>query len=282
MEKKNTNENRSITAYKGDFEAIYGIIASHRDRVVKQVNGESVMMVWEVGGFVSGKLKTSAWGSGVVRQLAEYIHTQDPTVRGWSYRTIYKMVQFYETYSSPAFIELIGKVKSQQIVPFEMAQIPNSQIVPIQSAQIQPHPIVPIGLAQIPTILFSTGWSNHQLIMNYCKTDEQRLFYMLYAGRERLEYKELERAIKTDTMSAILGSREVQPQMLQNQYPQAPMLFKDRVSLDMLGLPLNYKGNEAPKEHYRPHEGLHPRVGQRLLVYRRRASAYGGRQNFQG
>lgn len=247
MEKKNTNENRSITAYKGDFEAIYGIIASHRDRVVKQINGESVMMVWEVGGFVSGKLKTSAWGSGVVRQLAEYIHTQDPTVRGWSYRTIYKMVQFYETYSSPAFIELIGKVKSQQIVPFEMAQIPNSQIVPIQSAQIQPHPIVPIGLAQIPTILFSTGWSNHQLIMNYCKTDEQRLFYMLYAGRERLEYKELERAIKTDTMSAILGSREVQSQMLQTQYPQAPLLFKDRVSLDMLGLPLNYKETKLRK-----------------------------------
>ena len=247
MEKKNTNENRSITAYKGDFEAIYGIIASHRDRVVKQVNGESVMMVWKVGGFVSGKLKTSAWGSGVVRQLAEYIHTQDPTVRGWSYRTIYKMVQFYETYSSPAFIELIGKVKSQQIVPFEMAQIPNSQIVPIQSAQIQPHPIVPIGLAQIPTILFSTGWSNHQLIMNYCKTDEQRLFYMLYAGRERLEYKELERAIKTDTMSAILGSREVQSLMLQTQYPQAPLLFKDRVSLDMLGLPLNYKETKLRK-----------------------------------
>ena len=135
MEKKNTNENRSITAYKGDFEAIYGIIASHCDRVVQQINGESVMMVWEVGGFVSDKLKTAAWGSGVVRQLAEYIHTQDPTVRGWSYRTIYKMVQFYETYSSQAFIELIGHVKPQQIVPFEMAQIPNRQIVTIQLAQ---------------------------------------------------------------------------------------------------------------------------------------------------
>ena len=247
MEKKNTNENRSITIYKGDFEAIYGIIASHRDRVVQQINGESVMMVWEVGGFVSGKLKTSAWGSGVVRQLAEYIHTQDPTVRGWSYRTIYKMVQFYETYSSPAFIELIGKVKPQQIVPFEMAQIPDRQIVPIQSAQIQTKPFVPIRLAQIPTVLFSTGLSNHQLIMNYCKTDEQRLFYMLYAGRERLEYKELERAIKTDTMSAILGSRDVQSQMLQTQYPQAPLLFKDRVSLDMLGLPLNYKETKLRK-----------------------------------
>ena len=246
MEKKNTNENRSITAYKSDFEAIYGIITTHRNRVVQQLNGETVMMVWEVGGFVSGKLKTSAWGSGVVRQLAEFIHTQDPTVRGWSYRTIYKMVQFYETYSSPAFVELIGKVKPQ-FVPVEMAQIPDRQIVPIESAQIQTTPIVPIGLAQIPAVLFSTGWSNHQLIMNYCKTDEQRLFYILYAKRERLEYKELERAIKTDAMTAILGSRDVQSQMLQTQYPQAPLLFKDRVSLDMLGLPLSYKENKLRK-----------------------------------
>ena len=246
MEKKNTNENRSITAYKSDFEAIYGIITTHRNRVVQQLNGETVMMVWEVGGFVSGKLKTSAWGSGVVRQLAEFIHTQDPTVRGWSYRTIYKMVQFYETYSSPAFVELIGKVKPQ-LVPVEMAQIPDRQIVPIESAQIQTTPIVPIGLAQIPAVLFSTGWSNHQLIMNYCKTDEQRLFYILYAKRERLEYKELKRAIKTDAMTAILGSRDVQSQMLQTQYPQAPLLFKDRVSLDMLGLPLSYKENKLRK-----------------------------------
>ena len=229
-----------------DFKDVYGIIASHRDRVVQQVNGETVLMVWEVGGYVSSKLKTSAWGSGVVRQLSEYIHTQDPTVRGWSYRTLYKMVQFYETYSSQAFAELIGKVKPQ-IMPVEMAQIPSRQFVPIQSAQILPQTIVPIRLAQIPDVLFSTGWSNHQLIMNYCKTDEQRLFYMLYAGRERLEYKELDRAIKTDAMSAILGSRDVQSQVMQNQYPQAPLLFKDRVSLDMLGLPLSYKENKLRK-----------------------------------
>ena len=238
--------NTPIAIYSPDFETIYGIIAAHRDRVVKQINGESVMMAWEVGGFVSDKLKTSAWGSGVVRQLAEYIHTQDPTVRGWSYRTIYKMVQFYETYSSPAFIGLIGKVKPQ-LVPVEMTQTPNRQFVPMELARIQAPAIVPIGLAQIPNILFSTGWSNHQLIMSYCKTDEQRLFYMLYAGRERLEYKELERAIKTDAMSAILGSRDVQSQAMQAQYPQAPLLFKDRVSLDMLGLPLRYKESRLRK-----------------------------------
>ena len=32
-----------------DFNTVYSIIVSHRDRVVQQVNGETVMMVWEVG-----------------------------------------------------------------------------------------------------------------------------------------------------------------------------------------------------------------------------------------
>ena len=146
-----------ITTYRTDFETIYGMITSHRERVVQQVNGETVMMVWEVGGFVSGKLKTAAWGSGVVRQLAEYIHTQDPTVRGWSYRTIYRMVKFYEYYSSPAFIELIGKV-NRQSVPFEMAQIPVRQIVPIELSQIQPDSIVPIELTQIPAACRPPWW----------------------------------------------------------------------------------------------------------------------------
>jgi hypothetical protein len=157
--KKRTNEPsteiKTMTTIKDDFESVYNIISTHRNRVVKQINGESLMMAWEVGGFISGKLKTAAWGSGVVRQLAEYIHTQDPTVRGWGYRTIYRMVKFYEAYSSPEFIELVGKVNSQ-FVPFEMAQIPNHQIVLIEPAPTQTDQFVTIELSQIPAVLFST------------------------------------------------------------------------------------------------------------------------------
>ena len=42
-------------------------------------------------------------------------------------------------------------------------------------------------MAQISNVLFATGWTNHQIILNRCKTDAERLFYMLYAGKERLE-----------------------------------------------------------------------------------------------
>ena len=108
--------------------------------------------------------------------------------------------------------------------------------------------IVPIELAQIPQVLFATGWSNHQLIMSRCKSDEQRLFYMLYAGREQLEYKELQRAIKTDAMSSILGSKDVQSEMMKREYPQSGVLFKDTVYLEMFGLPVKYKESKLRKE----------------------------------
>ena len=91
-----------------------------------------------------------------------------------------------------------------------MVELPDEKkaIVPIELAQIGDDVIVPIELAQIPNVLYATGWSNHQLIMSRCKSDEQRLFYMLYAGREQLENKELQRALKTNAMSSILGSKD--------------------------------------------------------------------------
>ena len=107
--------------------AVCGIISTHRKRVLSTVNNESMAMVWEVGGYVSHKLKSSSWGEGVVRQLSDYIRTKDPTARGWSYRTLYKMVQLYETYSSVSFANLIENTGMSSvfgdIVPFETAQI---------------------------------------------------------------------------------------------------------------------------------------------------------------
>ena len=121
-------------------------------------------------------------------------------------------------------------------------------IVPIELAQIGNEEFVPIEMAQIPTVLFSTGWSNHQLIMNQCKNDEQRLFYMLYAGREQLEYKELQRALKTDAMSSILGSKDVQSEMMKLEYPQSGTFFKDTIYLEMFGLPVKYRESKLRKE----------------------------------
>lgn len=241
----------SLVAYKGDFDRIVSIITMHKSRAMWAVHNESLNMVWEVGAFVSRQQKKAAWGDGVVRMLADYIRTRMPRAKGWSYRTIYKMVQFYDAYSTPAFNDLICHYGMQNYLVDDGGQsgkAGDKEIVPIELAQIEKDGFVPIESAQIPNVLFATGWSNHQLIMSRCKNDGQRLFYMLYAGRERLEYKELLRAIKTDTMATLLGGKDVQSEMMHQTYPASSLLFKDTVYLEMFGLPVKYKESKLRKE----------------------------------
>ena len=45
--------------HRDEFEMVCNIIATHRKRVIRAVNQESLSMVWEIGGYVSHKLKTS-------------------------------------------------------------------------------------------------------------------------------------------------------------------------------------------------------------------------------
>ena len=62
-----------------------------------------------------------------------------PAARGWSNRTLYKMVQLYDTYTTASFSALIEETdmsKYGDIVPFETAQIDGSLIVPFEMDEI--------------------------------------------------------------------------------------------------------------------------------------------------
>ena len=211
---------------------------------------------WEVGAFVSDRIKNAQWGAKVVQQLAEYIHTQNPTLKGWSKVTIYRMVNFYETYTSTEFSRLIERLRlNKQLVSTLSAQIDDAEIVSAEMTQIaskslkqiQENPIVSFKMTQIPSLLMKTGWTNHQIILRGCSTPEQYIFYILYAEYEHLQNKELERAIRTDAYSRVLSDKKFQSQMLKAVYPKAEVLLKDGAVLDMLGLPRKYKESKLRK-----------------------------------
>ena len=129
-------------AYRDEFETIYGIISSHRNRAMKAVNNESLLMLWEVGAFVSDRLKRAVWGDGVVRMLADYIRTKSPKAKGWSYSTIYRMVRFYDTYSSEEFRQTVNHYGMQNYLSgTERNELlpTNEKNVPIKLAQFY-HP----------------------------------------------------------------------------------------------------------------------------------------------
>lgn len=65
---------------------------------------------WEVGQYISEKLKTSQWGTNVVNELADYLKRQNPKRRGFGRRHLYNMVKFYEVYSASQFVVILLRI----------------------------------------------------------------------------------------------------------------------------------------------------------------------------
>jgi predicted nuclease of restriction endonuclease-like (RecB) superfamily len=235
MDKSNT-----IIQQEQQFAEVVDIITQHRSKASRTVNEQTLLTAWEIGKYVSTKLKSEEWGSKVVTLLSEYIRSQRPDIKGYSRSSIYNMVMFFEEYSSKAFTTTVEKFLNLDFVQPLVAQIEqnttakkeHTAIVPTTTPQIV-QPVV----GQMPNILTLTTLTNHTEILCHCKTNEERLFYILYAHKEHLAKREMQRCITNNTYSSLLGSKSNMSKGLLEQYPNAPIMFKDTLFLDFLGLP---------------------------------------------
>ncbi len=238
-------ENKKIAiSVEQQFGEVIDIILRHKSRASKAVNEELLLTAWYVGGYVSAKLKSEEWGSKVVTQLSEYIRSQRPDIKGYSRRSIYNMVMFYEEYSSETFAMTVEKYLNREFVQTVSAQIEASHSKPSSGRAIIAQPettqIVQPRIGQMPKILGLTTLSNHVEILCRCKSDEERIFYILYANKEHLSYKEMQRCISNQTFTTLLGSKENMSKGLLKAYPDASFMFKDTLFVDFLDLPKKY------------------------------------------
>src|SRR5437879_4293949 len=81
-----------------DFAEVISLIEAARTRAFVAVNAELVNLYWQIGEYISRKLESAAWGEGVVEQLAIHIAQQNPDLKGFTRRNLFRMRQFYETY----------------------------------------------------------------------------------------------------------------------------------------------------------------------------------------
>ena len=221
------------------FGEIINIILQHKSNASRAVNEELLLTAWHVGGYVSAKLKSEEWGSKVVSQLSEYIRSQRPDIKGYSKRNIYNMVMFYDEYSSETFIATIRQYLNTEFVQPKTAQIEASdhkQKIPV-IVQPKTAQFVQPAIGQMPKILELTSLTNHIEILCRCKSNEERLFYILYANKEHLVKRELQRCISNQTYAGLLGSKDNMSKGLLERYPNAPVMFKDTLFVDFLNLP---------------------------------------------
>ncbi|GHT18148.1 hypothetical protein FACS189429_4030 [Bacteroidia bacterium] len=229
---------KNILLYQKQFDEICLIIENHKRRAYRTANYEQITTYWEVGRYVSVKLQTAEWGSKIVTNLAAYLKMKQPDIKGFDRRAIYRMVQFYDTYSTAAFAEVLRDQLPEPEIP---KQIVGNETPQLQNIENQENIFVGNETPQIEDallkILSAINWSSHLEILSGCTADEERLYYIFLTYREKLFTKELARKIEISDYENITIGNNSQSRLMKEIYPSARQYFKDNYMVDFLELP---------------------------------------------
>ena len=81
-----------------EYGKIISIIERARENAFRAVNREVILMYWEIGAFISDKVKNGGWGKAIVQDFSDFIQSHFMGIQGFSASNIWRMRQFYETY----------------------------------------------------------------------------------------------------------------------------------------------------------------------------------------
>ena len=92
---------------QNNFNDIINIIEQSKSRALKAVNAEMINMYWQIGKYLSGLCENSSFGDKVVDEVAAYIAKENPDIKGFNRRGLYRMKQFYELYKDDEFVSTL-------------------------------------------------------------------------------------------------------------------------------------------------------------------------------
>lgn len=218
-----------------DFEQILVLIQEARSRVYTKANAELVLLYFNVGKVVSQKVEAGKWGENTVQELANFIAAKQPELSGFNRRGLYRMKQFYETYSNPEFVLIV-------LTQLQMAENDQNTKVSELGTLLQNYNVSELGThynEQIEesikqNLLAKISWSNHRLILSKTKSNEEKIFYIMLSIKENYSSTELERILNTATYERIMMSNQFYSS-IKSHLPQN--LFKDPYVFEFLNLP---------------------------------------------
>ena len=87
-----------------NFSEIISIIETAKMRALKAVNTELITMYYEIGKYLSELCSNSKFGDKVINDVEMYISKNNPTIKGFNRRGLYRMKQFYELYKDDELV----------------------------------------------------------------------------------------------------------------------------------------------------------------------------------
>ena len=89
------------------FTEVLALIKTAQQKVIATTNQELIKLYWTIGKYISDRITASEWGQKTVEQLAVFIQAQEPDIKGFEKRNLYRMRQFYETYSDSEIVSAL-------------------------------------------------------------------------------------------------------------------------------------------------------------------------------
>ncbi len=218
-----------------DFEQILSLIYEARNRVYSKANSELVLLYFNVGKVVSERVNAGNWGENTVQQLADFIQSKEPSLKGFNRRGLYRMKQFFEVYSDKEFVSSAMTLLQSK---------GNQQNKKVSTVLTQLQTADDFVSKFVSTVLSQIQWSSHLHIFNKTKTAEEKIFYILHAISERLSVRELERQLNTATFERTMLSNKLASSVT-TQLPQ--YIFKDPYIFEFLDLPDGHSEKDLEK-----------------------------------
>jgi predicted nuclease of restriction endonuclease-like (RecB) superfamily len=150
-------------------------IADLKQRIVQSryiaaglANKEQLLLYFKTGEILTKKTEAQQWGAKVLERIAEDLQKQLPGLRGFSARNLWLMKKFYFEYQCVAIL---------QSVTAEIREVRSND--PAEQ-------------------FWAISFTHHVLLLNRCKTNEERFFYIRQAATQFWSTRLLEHHISAN------------------------------------------------------------------------------------
>ncbi|MFZ2898647.1 MAG: PDDEXK nuclease domain-containing protein [Saprospiraceae bacterium] len=218
------------------FRQVREIIREGKAGAIQAVNAHLIQVNWQIGAYLSTRLTDRVYGEKVVTQLAGWLKEQEPTLKGYDRRSLYRMRQFFESWQSVDWALIPEPLKQ-----YGMLQKHNPAEKKIVGS------VTPQS-AEMPPFLTRLSWTHHIEILKQTTSPEEMLFYLALSIKERYTVRDLRRQIKSGLFERqMLAKRDL---LTPANHPQKDMLleiFRDRYVFEFVDLKEPYSEYDLQK-----------------------------------
>ena len=200
-------------------------IQSARISASRSVNRELILLYWDIGRGIVEKQEELGWGDAVVDQLAFDLREAFPHDRGFSKQNVWRMRQFYITYTSAEFLS--------QAVEKSEGSVGN----PIKKDSV-------FGASEnlsqaVRELVAAVPWGHHANVLAKIENPAERLYYLRATAQFGWTRSVLLNQVKADAYGRSLAKGKAHnfpvalPEYLAEQAEEA---LKSSYNLEFLGI----------------------------------------------